>query len=74
MYSFCEHWEEDEVAYEDKKTSEHLHFHLVPRYRGMRHKELAAEKIFAIPNKTLTEDMLQALKDELLGKATKDEK
>jgi len=68
LYSFCEHWEKIEIKYEDKKTTEHLHFHLVPRYRGMRHPELAAEKIFNIPTKELSDSMLHALKDELLGK------
>ena len=68
LYSFCEHWEKDEIEYEDKLTTEHLHFHLLPRYRGMRHKQLAAEKIFEIPNKKeLSESVLKALKDELLG-------
>lgn len=70
LYIFCEHWEEHEIAYEDKKTTEHLHFHLLPRYRGMRHKELVAEKIFNIPTKKPSDSMLQAVKDELLREKT----
>jgi diadenosine tetraphosphate (Ap4A) HIT family hydrolase len=69
LYCFCEHWEKDEIEYQDKLASEHLHFHLVPRYRGMRHREIAADKIFGIPTKKeLSKTVLQALKDELLGK------
>jgi diadenosine tetraphosphate (Ap4A) HIT family hydrolase len=68
LYSFCEHWEEEEVQYVDKLTSEHLHIHLLPRYRGMRHRELAAEKIFSIPSKELSSSMLHAVKYELLGR------
>jgi len=38
VMSICEHWEEREISYTDRKTSEHLHFHLVPRYRWMKEK------------------------------------
>jgi diadenosine tetraphosphate (Ap4A) HIT family hydrolase len=69
LYSFCEHWEKEEIDYDDKLTTEHLHFHLLPRYRGMRHKQLAAEKVFSIPSKELSKSMLRALKDEVLGKS-----
>jgi diadenosine tetraphosphate (Ap4A) HIT family hydrolase len=67
LYCFCEHWEEHEIEYEDKLTTEHLHFHLLPRYFGMRHKHLAAEKIFSIPTKELNNSQLKALKEKLLN-------
>jgi diadenosine tetraphosphate (Ap4A) HIT family hydrolase len=43
IMTMCEHWE----IWETEKgwTTEHLHFHLVPRYKGMRTKDLAAEKL-----------------------------
>jgi diadenosine tetraphosphate (Ap4A) HIT family hydrolase len=66
LYSFCEHWERNEIAYRDKKTTEHLHFHLLPRYKPLRLRELAAEKIFDIPTKRMRNSDLYALKRRLL--------
>lgn len=68
LYSLCEYWGKDEIEYDDKLRSEHLHFHLLPRYRRMRHKQLAAEKIFDIPaKKELSKSLMKTLKDEILG-------
>jgi diadenosine tetraphosphate (Ap4A) HIT family hydrolase len=41
--SMCDHWEIWETS--DENTTEHLHFHLIPRYKGMRTKEQAGEKL-----------------------------
>lgn len=67
LYSFCEHWERDEILYPDKKTTEHLHFHLMPRYSILRMRELAAEKIFDIPTRDLSFSELGTLKSKLVS-------
>lgn len=41
----CEKWELWETG--DYSTSEHFHFHLVPRYPGMRNKSEVAERLLA---------------------------
>lgn len=41
----CEKWEMWETG--DYSTTEHFHFHLVPRYAGMRNKSEAAEQLLA---------------------------
>jgi len=41
--SVCEHWEIWETK--DGATTEHLHFHIIPRYKGMRTKALAGDKL-----------------------------
>jgi len=41
----CERWEMWETG--DYSTTEHFHFHLVPRYPGMRYKSEAAERLLA---------------------------
>jgi diadenosine tetraphosphate (Ap4A) HIT family hydrolase len=66
LYSFCEHWERDEILYPDKKTTEHLHFHLMPRYNILRIRELAAERIFDIPTRDLSFSELGTLKGKLV--------
>lgn len=45
IMSMCEHWEMWETA--NGRTTEHLHFHLVPRYPGMRTKAEAGENLLA---------------------------
>ncbi len=68
--SICEHWEEREISYTDKKTSEHLHFHLIPRYKWMkeatyvpkliRGNGFLPERVFMIEgNEASTEDLLK---------------
>ena len=41
--SVCEHWEMWEAS--NGQTTEHLHFHLVPRYRGMRTRYMAGDRL-----------------------------
>jgi len=46
MMSMCEHWEDEEIS--DKYSTEHLHFHLLPRHKDMRtkHPHFVPEHIF----------------------------
>jgi diadenosine tetraphosphate (Ap4A) HIT family hydrolase len=55
--SMCEHWEIHETN--DGNTTEHLHFHLVPRYKGMRTKEQAAEKLLCRKERDWNEKDIQ---------------
>jgi diadenosine tetraphosphate (Ap4A) HIT family hydrolase len=55
--SICEHWEMWETS--NGTTTEHLHFNLIPRYRGMRTKEKAAEKLLCKEVKEWTEEDLE---------------
>ena len=47
IMTMCEHWEPEEIdpkwknGKEMPNTTEHLHFHLLPRYENMRTKEIA---------------------------------
>jgi diadenosine tetraphosphate (Ap4A) HIT family hydrolase len=43
--TMCEHYEPEEIK--EKKTTEHLHFHLYPRYEGAP----KGEKLFCLPDK-----------------------
>lgn len=47
VMSMCEHWNDDEV--DGKMHTEHLHFHLLPRYPIMRRKDMAGELLFVRP-------------------------
>lgn len=55
IMTMCEHWEPKEIDPKWKEgqkmpdTTEHLHFHLLPRYREMRTKEIAQENMFTRP-------------------------
>ena len=57
IMSMCEHWQMWETS--DGVTTEHLHFHLVPRYDGMRNKFDAAERLLARDGKEQTKEALQ---------------
>lgn len=52
VMTMCEHWEPEEISPEWKAGqdnpifTEHTHFHLLPRYRGMRTKGIAQENMF----------------------------
>lgn len=45
IMSMCEKWNLWETS--SYVTSEHFHFHLIPRYHGMRNKSEAAERLLA---------------------------
>jgi len=65
LMTICEHWEPSELR-ADQKTTEHLHFHLLPRYKGMRTKELAAEKLLGrSEDAEWNPDMFRVLKRRL---------
>lgn len=65
IMTICEHWEPSEL-HPDQKATEHLHFHLLPRYKKMRTKELAAEKLLIRPEDTTWyPDMFRVLKKRL---------
>ncbi len=55
VMTMCEHWEPKEINSEWKRgqklpnTTEHFHFHLLPRYQEMRTKEIAQENMFTRP-------------------------
>jgi len=55
--SMCEHWEMWETS--DGNTTEHLHFHVIPRYKGMRTKGQAAEKLLCRKEKEWDEKDLE---------------
>lgn len=59
VMSMCEHWEMWESS--SGLTSEHLHFHLVPRYPGMRNKWQAAENLLAREGKEQKEEDLEKI-------------
>jgi histidine triad (HIT) family protein len=65
LMTICEHWEPSELR-AGQKTTEHLHFHLLPRYKGMRTKELAAEKLLGrSEDAEWNSDMFRVLKRRL---------
>ncbi len=49
VYSMCDHFEKRELKTEEKDTTEHLHFHLLPRYPGAP----KGERLFCLPDKKL---------------------
>lgn len=55
--SMCDHWEIWETN--DGNTTEHLHFHLIPRYKGMRTKEQTGEKLLCRKEKRWDEKDLE---------------
>ena len=72
VMTMCEHWEPDEIKLgwkegdEPVSTTEHLHFHLLPRYKDMRKKETAAENLFMRPeDERWFGDMFKTLKNRL---------
>jgi len=79
IFSICEHWEKNEISYKDKKTSEHLHFHLIPRYGCMKEesfkpamiekKGFIPEKIFVIEGKEASNQELENVKKKICGNA-----
>lgn len=59
VMSMCEHWEMWESS--NGLTAEHFHFHLVPRYYGMRNKWQAAENLLAREGKEQKKDDLEKI-------------
>jgi diadenosine tetraphosphate (Ap4A) HIT family hydrolase len=47
LMSICEHHRIDEIIYSDKKTSEHLHFHLLPYNKERLLEGESPETIFS---------------------------
>ena len=77
IFSMCEHWEEKDIDYKDKKTSEHLHFHLIPRYSWMKEevfkptlikkekKEFIPEEVFMIEGKEASNQQLLKVRKKI---------
>jgi diadenosine tetraphosphate (Ap4A) HIT family hydrolase len=64
VMTMCERWTRKERK--GKPSTEHLHFHLLPRYEGMRTKELAQENLFGRPEDSgWTDDMFEVLQTKL---------
>jgi len=70
--SMCEFWKTKEINPNWKEgeklpmTTEHLHFHLLPRYEKMRTKEVAQEHMFTRPQDYgCTLEMLKTLKQKI---------
>jgi diadenosine tetraphosphate (Ap4A) HIT family hydrolase len=47
IYSMCDHYEKWELKEENQPTTEHLHFHLLPRYPGAP----KGEQLICLPTK-----------------------
>lgn len=79
IFSICEHWDKKDVSYKDKKTSEHLHFHLIPRYDWMKDesfkptlikkKGFVPEKILMIEGKESSIEELKKVKEKICSNA-----
>ncbi|MFX1562734.1 MAG: HIT family protein [Promethearchaeota archaeon] len=71
VMTMCEHWELDEIkegwtSDNPPVTTEHLHFHLIPRYKDKRTRELAMEHLLSRPeDEQWSEAMFRALKSKL---------
>jgi len=66
VMSMCEHWEPEEL--DGKPSTEHLHFHLLPRHRDMRtkHPHFVPEHVFVRCQGKYEPDKLQQVKSEIL--------
>jgi len=71
--TMCEHWEPDEInpkwksGQKKPSTTEHFHFHLLPRYKDMKTKETAQENMFTRPHDYgCTLDMLNLVRKRIL--------
>jgi diadenosine tetraphosphate (Ap4A) HIT family hydrolase len=65
LMSMCEYWEPNEI--EGRYSTEHLHFHLLPRSKELRSKETAGEKLFSRPQgEGWTPKILRAVKTMIL--------
>lgn len=72
LMSMCEQWEPKEIKPDWKEGdepplhTEHLHFHLLPRYKKMRTKETAQESVFTRPpDYRCTPKMLESVRREI---------
>jgi len=64
VMSICEHYEVDEIVYTDKKTSEHLHFHLLP-YNKSNNLMISPETVFTFEEKEMTFNQMKTVKDRI---------
>ena len=64
LMSICEHYEIDEISYSDNKTSEHLHFHLLP-FNKSSSPMINPELVFAFEGKKITFNQMKAVKDRI---------
>lgn len=81
LMTMCEHWEPEEINAKWKKgqqmprTTEHVHFHLLPRYENMRTKETAQENLFTRPQDYgCTSEMLDLVRKTIKREMRKQEK
>lgn len=72
MMSMCEYWEPKDInpnwkeGEEEPNTTEHLHFHLLPRHEKMRTKEVAQEHMFTRPQDYgCTLEMLEKVNEKI---------
>jgi diadenosine tetraphosphate (Ap4A) HIT family hydrolase len=67
LMSMCEYWKPSEIG--GSYSTEHLHFHLLPRHKGLRSKETAGEKLFLRPQgEDWTPRVLRTVKAMILEK------
>jgi diadenosine tetraphosphate (Ap4A) HIT family hydrolase len=65
LMSMCEYWKPAEI--EGRYSTEHLHFHLLPRNKRLRSKEIAGEKLFLRPQaEDWTPKILRTVKTMIL--------
>lgn len=70
--TMCEHWKPQEIdstwkeGQKEPDTTEHFHFHLLPRYEDMRTKEMAQENMFIRPeDDECTLEMLNLVRERI---------
>jgi diadenosine tetraphosphate (Ap4A) HIT family hydrolase len=67
VMTMCEHWQPDEIESSEKQTTEHLHFHLLPRYPHLRTRKLAMENLFCRDGVTWSHVKLKKLSKRILS-------
>ncbi len=66
VMTMCEHWKPNEIESPKKETTEHLHFHLLPRYPHMRTRRLAMENLLFRRGKSWPQAKLKKLRKRLV--------
>jgi len=64
VMSICEHYEVDEIKYPDKKTSEHLHFHLLP-FDKSSCPMISPEVVFTFEGKKISFTQMKEVNDRI---------
>jgi diadenosine tetraphosphate (Ap4A) HIT family hydrolase len=65
VMTMCEHWKASELK-SSSRTTEHLHFHLLPRYRRMRTKRQAMEHLLQRRGRMWSHARLRRLRNKLV--------